>query len=135
MRREAASSGQKLQDPPLQPYTPDWASVTKHPYPAWFDKAKFGIYAHWGLYSVPAFGNEWYSRNMYVNGSAENKHAIKNYGPAFGYKDFAPLFTAPKFNATEWAALYSGGIDIRALITMGAGAAELALVRARPRLT
>jgi alpha-L-fucosidase len=99
-------SAQKLQDPPTSNYTADWASVSKHPNPSWFDKAKFGIYAHWGPYSVPAFGNEWYSRNMYVNGSKENKHAIATFGEDFGYKDFIPKFTAPKFNATEWASLY-----------------------------
>ena len=43
-------------------YTPDWCSVTQHPTPSWFSRAKFGIYAHFGPYSVPAFGTEWYSR-------------------------------------------------------------------------
>ena len=75
--------------------------------PKWFEDAKFGIYAHWGPYSVPAFGSEWISRNMYVNGSKENKHMIETYGPGFGYKDLVPLFTAPKFNASEWAAIYA----------------------------
>ena len=60
----------------LYRYTPSWCSVTQHPDPQWFADAKFGIYAHWGPYSVPAFGNEWYSRNMYQNGSSENKHNI-----------------------------------------------------------
>jgi len=56
---------------------------------------------------VPAFGSEWYSRNMYVNGSKENKHSIATYGAHFGYKDLVPLFTAPKFNATAWASIYA----------------------------
>ena len=47
-----------------------------------------------------------YSRNMYQNGSSENKHNIATYGEAFGYKDFIPMFTAPLFNATEWASIY-----------------------------
>ena len=46
-------------------------------------------------------------RNMYVNGSKENKHMIETYGPDFGYKDLVPLFTAPKFNASAWAAIYA----------------------------
>ena len=56
---------------------------------------------------MPAFGSEWYSRNMYVNGSKENKHSIETYGAGFGYKDLVPMFTAPKFNATEWAGIYA----------------------------
>ena len=89
-------------------YTPTWESVTKHGYPQWFSDAKFGIYAHWGPYSVPAFGNEWYSRNMYQVGHADNEHHRKQYGDldSFGYKDFVPSFTAPKFNASAWAKLY-----------------------------
>ena len=45
-----------------------------------FQDAKFGIYYHWGVFSVPAFGNEWYPRNMYINGSAENNHHSATYG-------------------------------------------------------
>ena len=74
--------------------------------PDWFEDAKFGIYAHFGPYSVPAYGSEWYARNMYVNGSDVWKHHVSTYGESFGYKDFIPQFTTPKFNATEWAAIY-----------------------------
>ena len=74
-------------------YTAKWCSVATHPMPSWFEDAKFGIYAHWGPYSVPAFGSEWYSRNMYVNGSKENKHSIEKFGADFGYKDLVPMFT------------------------------------------
>jgi alpha-L-fucosidase len=46
-------------------YTPSWASVDQHPpAPQWFQDAKFGIYYHWGVFSVPAFGNEWYPRKI-----------------------------------------------------------------------
>src|SRR5689334_24274557 len=62
-------------------YTPAWSSVDQHPpAPEWFQDAKFGIYYHWGVFSVPAFGNEWYPRNMYIGGSAENNHHIATYG-------------------------------------------------------
>jgi alpha-L-fucosidase len=62
-------------------YTASWASVDQHPpAPEWFEDAKFGIYYHWGVFSVPAFGSEWYPRNMYVGGSAENQHHIDTYG-------------------------------------------------------
>ncbi|MGW2613443.1 alpha-L-fucosidase [Streptomyces sp. NPDC001500] len=72
-------------------YTPSWSSVDQHPpAPAWFQDAKFGIYYHWGVFSVPAFGNEWYPRNMYIGGSAENRHHIATYGDpaAWPYNNF-----------------------------------------------
>jgi alpha-L-fucosidase len=64
-----------------QSYTASWSSVDQHPpAPEWFQDAKFGIYFHWGVFSVPAFANEWYPRNMYNNGSAENNHHKQVYG-------------------------------------------------------
>jgi alpha-L-fucosidase len=74
----------------------------------WFPDAKLGIFIHWGLYSVPAFGNEWYPRNMYLQGSAEFKHHVETYGPhtKFGYKDFIPLFKAEKYDPDQWAQLF-----------------------------
>ena len=82
--------------------------VTQHPVAEWFRDAKFGIYFHWGPYSVPAYENEWYSRNMYVKGSAAYKYHVAKYGgrEKFGYKDFIPQFTAEKFDADEWAELF-----------------------------
>jgi alpha-L-fucosidase len=90
------------------PFRADWDSLAEFVPPAWFRKAKFGIFIHWGLYSVPAFANEWYSRNMYIQGTPEFEHHVKTYGKhtEFGYKDFIPLFTAPKFDPDEWAALF-----------------------------
>jgi alpha-L-fucosidase len=62
-------------------YSSAWSSVDQHPpAPDWFQDAKFGIYYHWGAFSVPAFGSEWYPRNMYNNGSAENNHHKSVYG-------------------------------------------------------
>lgn len=82
-----------------------WESLTDFEIPRWFTKAKFGIFIHWGLYSVPAFRNEWYSRNMYRKDSPEYEHHIRTYGAHkdFGYKDFIPLFTAEQFDADNWA--------------------------------
>lgn len=98
-------------------YKPEWESLKQHENPEWFQDAKFGIYCHWGPYSVPAFKNEWYSHWMYVNpGNPEfnknNKeiyeHHINTYGllNKFGYKDFIPMFKAEKFNPEEWADLF-----------------------------
>ena len=90
------------------PYKDDWDSLSAHRTPEWFKEAKFGIFIHWGVYSVPAFGSEWYSRNMYIQGSPEYQHHIDTYGSHkdFGYKDFIPMFKAEKFNAEEWVGLF-----------------------------
>jgi len=85
-----------------------WDSLKNYVIPEWYADAKFGIFIHWGVYSVPAFGNEWYPRNMYLQGSPEFEHHVKTYGPQaqFGYKDFIPQFTASKFDAGRWARLF-----------------------------
>jgi alpha-L-fucosidase len=90
------------------PFRPDWESLQKYEVPEWYKDAKFGIFIHWGVYSVPAFGNEWYPRMMYQQGSSEYKHHIATYGPQdkFGYKDFIPMFKAEKFDAAAWAELF-----------------------------
>ena len=90
------------------PFMPDWESLRKYEAPEWYKDAKFGIFIHWGVYSVPAFGNEWYPRNMYRGGSEEYKHHIATYGPQekFGYKDFIPMFKAEHFDAAAWAQLF-----------------------------
>ncbi|WP_339247910.1 alpha-L-fucosidase [Paenibacillus sp. FSL R10-2796] len=86
----------------------DWDSLSQFQVPMWYENAKFGIFIHWGLYSIPAFANEWYPRNMYIQGSREYEHHLATYGEhkTFGYKDFIPLFKAEHFNAEEWANLF-----------------------------
>lgn len=90
------------------PFRADWDSLGAYRVPNWFRDAKFGIFIHWGVYSVPAFDNEWYPRDMYLQGSAAFNHQVKTYGPQskFGYKDFIPLFRAEKFNADAWLDLF-----------------------------
>ncbi len=93
-------------------YTADWESLKKrNPAPEWFRDAKFGIYFHWGVYCVPAFGSEWYPRNMYnkSGSSPEYKHHVETHGDPgkFGYPDFVPDFRAEKFDADEWADLFA----------------------------
>ncbi|WP_342555890.1 alpha-L-fucosidase [Paenibacillus sp. FSL R7-0652] len=86
----------------------NWASLREFNVPEWYQKAKFGIFIHWGVYSVPAYDSEWYSRNMYIQGSKAYEHHLKVYGNQneFGYKDFIPMFTAENFDADEWADLF-----------------------------
>jgi alpha-L-fucosidase len=109
-----------------QNFQPNFESLEKvNPVPEWFKDAKFGIYFHWGVYSVPAFANEWYPRNMYMKGSAENKHHKEMYGEVSrwpydhfisGDKDkqgnfvqFAPILKSEggKFDPEEWAQLFA----------------------------
>ena len=90
------------------PYTDTWESLGQFQPPKWYRNAKFGIFIHWGIYSVPSFANEWYSRTMYIEGTREFEHHVKTYGPHkdFGYKDFIPMFKAEKFSADAWADLF-----------------------------
>lgn len=90
------------------PFQPDWDSLKGYKIPEWYQDAKFGIFIHWGVYSVPAFGSEWYPRDMYRQGSSEFKHEVETYGPQtkFGYKDFIPEFHAQSFDAKAFAALF-----------------------------
>src|SRR4028118_303542 len=79
------------------PFQDNGASLEEnYTVPQWYQDAKFGIFIHWGPYAVPAFGNEWYPRTMYLRGTPEWKHHVAKYGPhtAFGYKHFLPRFTA-----------------------------------------
>ena len=90
------------------PFQAEWKSLEAYKVPKWYLDAKFGIFIHWGVYSVPAFDSEWYPRNMYVLDSEAYKHHVATYGPQskFGYKDFIPSFTAARFDAGRWAALF-----------------------------
>jgi len=90
------------------PFQANWSSLAGYRAPDWFRDAKFGIFLHWGVYSVPAFANEWYSRNMYVKGSPAYEYHRAVYGPQskFGYKDFIPQFTASKFDPNAWLDLF-----------------------------
>ena len=90
-------------------YQPTWESLARHEEaPEWFRDAKFGIYFHWGVYSVPAFGSEWYPRNMFLRNRPEYAHHVRTYGSPseFGYHDLVPLFRAEHFDPEEWAELF-----------------------------
>uniref|UniRef100_G1SR53 Alpha-L-fucosidase n=1 Tax=Oryctolagus cuniculus TaxID=9986 RepID=G1SR53_RABIT len=88
-------------------YTPDWPSLDSRPLPAWFDEAKFGVFVHWGVYSVPAWGSEWFW--WHLDGEKLPQYLrfmSDNYPPGFQYADFGPQFTARFFNPDEWAKLF-----------------------------
>ncbi len=95
-------------------FEPNWRSLREHATPQWLKDAKFGIYTHWGPYSVAACGKNgsWYPYNMYRPESSrdqgQTEYHRKTYGgpEKFGYKDFIPLFTGEKFDADEWAELF-----------------------------
>ncbi len=89
-------------------YKADWISLSHHKVPEWYMNAKLGVFIHWGIYSVPAFGSEWYSRAMYDKNCREFEHHRQTYGAHkdFGYKDFIPMFKAENFDAAEWVSLF-----------------------------
>lgn len=75
-------------------YDRTWCSLERHSIPDWFRDEPFGIYFHWGPYSVPAYGNEWYPREMYQEGSDIHEHHVETYGDPgeYGYHEFVPDF-------------------------------------------
>lgn len=100
-----------------QKYQPDWSSLDKRPAPAWFADAKFGIFIHWGIYSVPAYRPlerglyasyaEWYYAKVYNNEANGGKDFHeKNFGKDFEYRDFAPLFKAELWQPESWAKMF-----------------------------
>jgi alpha-L-fucosidase len=95
------------------PFRPDWATLVKYQPPQWYQDAKFGIFIHWGVYSVPAAQSEWYPREMYHPGEVAYKNFREHYAStdpaqkdAKGYKDLIPLFRAEHFDAEAWAKLF-----------------------------
>jgi alpha-L-fucosidase len=105
----ACLSAVKAQDLPVNagPFKPTDESLKQYKYPEWFRDAKFGIWAHWGPQAVPRQG-DWYARNMYEQGSRQNKYHVAHYGTPskFGYKDIIPLWKAEKWNPEKLMALY-----------------------------
>lgn len=89
-------------------YKADWESLANHKVPDWYKHDKLGVFIHWGIYSVPAYGNEWYPRHMYDQSAREYEYHRKTYGEQkdFGYKDFIPMFKAEKFDASKWVSLF-----------------------------
>ncbi len=99
-------------------YEPHWPSLDERPIPQWFQDAKFGIFIHWGVYSVPAWRKvssgryasyaEWYyARVMFDQEGGGEEFHNRNYGADFEYRDFAPMFRAELFDPDYWAELFA----------------------------
>ncbi|XP_046903673.1 plasma alpha-L-fucosidase [Hypomesus transpacificus] len=89
-------------------YKPTWESIDSRPLPEWYDQAKFGIFIHWGVFSVPSFGSEWFW--YYLQKQKLQPYVDfmkKNYPPDFQYQDFAPQFTAEFFDPKEWTDIFA----------------------------
>lgn len=99
-----------------QTYKAEWEDLSRHEVaPEWFKDAKLGVYFHWGVYSVPAWGTEWYPKWMYVPdrdpklwGGTIYKYHRETYGENFHYHDFIPMWKAPNFNAERWVDVFEG---------------------------
>jgi len=92
----------------LKQYDPNWESLDKRPLPSWYDEAKFGIFIHWGVFSVPSFRSEWFWNFWKIRKHQDVIDFMKkNYPPGFSYPEFAKDFTAEFFNPDEWANLFS----------------------------
>ena len=97
-------------------YEPNWDSLNRRPTPQWYDDAKFGIFIHWGVYSVPAFADphskigetyaEWYWNHMHNEQGPTWAFHLKHYGANFTYQDFASQFKAELFDPEQWADLF-----------------------------
>lgn len=100
-------------------FRPTDESLKNYQYPDWFRDAKFGIWSHWGPQAVPRQG-DWYAKNMYIQGSHQNKYHVATYGTPskFGYKDILPLWKAEKWNPEELMALYRKA-GAKYFVTMG----------------
>ena len=109
-------------------YHADWQSIKTHEVPQWYEDAKFGIFIHWGVYSVPAFAPptcqlgeidideqwfcnnpyaEWYFNSINVQKGPTYEHHIKTYGKDFTYDQFIPQWKAEKWQPEKWADLFA----------------------------
>lgn len=107
-----------------QPYQPNWESIDRRPTPAWFSDARFGIFIHWGVYSVPSYAPvipgklayaEWYWNAM-TRGKEPGANPVqsgtwayhqKMYGADYPYQNFAPRFRAELFDPDHWADIFA----------------------------
>ncbi len=114
-------------------YTPELKSLKKHDVPKWYHDAKFGIFIHWSLSSIPAFAvvgkgditeimrkegfkghfknnpyAEWYLNTLRIEGSPTQQYHKETFGDKCSYYDFAPTFNESirKWDPNEWVDLF-----------------------------
>ncbi|XP_054855081.1 tissue alpha-L-fucosidase [Eublepharis macularius] len=88
-------------------YSPDWASLDARPLPGWFDAAKVGVFLHWGVFAVPAWGSEWFWWHWRGERRPDYELFVRaRFPPGITYADFAPRFTAHDFQPHAWARLF-----------------------------
>lgn len=107
-------------------YTGKWESVNTHQVPKWYDDCKFGIFIHWGIYSVPAYAPhtwelgevdskewfadnpyaEWYYNSLNIGKGPTYEHHMEKYGKNFKYEDFIPMWKAENWDPAKWAELF-----------------------------
>lgn len=93
------------------PYQPTVESLSEHPLPRWFQSAKFGIFIHWGVFSVPAWAPvgkeyaEWYWQQMHDPKDPTYQHQLQTYGAESTYDDFIAKFTASRYDPAAWVRL------------------------------
>jgi len=108
-------------------YEPTLDSLSRHPVPAWFHDAKFGIFVHWGPYSVPAWAPrvkvdftsptwladnayaEWYLNTLSIPGSQTERHHRETYGAGYPYERFGATLRegAAGWDPVVWADLFA----------------------------
>lgn len=108
-------------------FRPHWESIREHELPSWYEEAKFGIFIHWGLYSVPGWAPttgelgtipweewfvknpyaEWYENTLRISQSPTFEYHRRTYGEKFPYEGFAELWRTERWDPKEWAQLFS----------------------------
>ncbi len=104
----------------------NWNSVNTHTVPKWYEDCKFGIFIHWGIYSVPAFAPhtwelgevdskewfadnpyaEWYYNSLNIGKGPTYEHHMEKYGKDFKYEDFIPMWKAENWDPKQWAEIF-----------------------------
>ena len=88
-------------------YEANWQSIDSRPLPSWYDESKFGIFIHWGVFSVPSYISEWFWWYWQGVGRADARAFMEqNYRPDWTYADFASQFTAEMYDPDHWADLF-----------------------------
>ena len=94
--------------PTVASWEANWESLDSRPLPQWYDNAKFGIFIHWGVFSVPSYANEWFWY-QWKGAHVEDyeKFVNKTERPNFSYQDYARRFDATLYDPDVWANVFA----------------------------